>query len=124
MDSENNYLNKETHEEFEKLMRSENKRLEDENIRQNHRLSELEENVKQINNLTLSIQELSSSVKSIAKETERLGVLIEKNVQELDKRVGALESMDGKKWREVVSHAITAALGIVIAFVFQKVFGM
>lgn len=45
---EGDYISREEHNEFRRSMDAENKRLEDENNRQNHRLEVLEETVKQI----------------------------------------------------------------------------
>jgi len=43
---EDSYIPRTEHEEFRRSMESENRRLEDENIRQNHRLDAVEENLK------------------------------------------------------------------------------
>ena len=42
------YISREVHEEFRRSMEAENKRLEDEDKRQNRRIDVLEENVKQL----------------------------------------------------------------------------
>lgn len=117
------YISREEHNEFAARMSSENKRLEEENDRQNHRISNLEEGNKQINNLALSVQELASSVNTIAKETERLGDMMKENIDGMDSRLKKLESADGEKWRSVVGYVGTTILGIVIAYVFH-LFGM
>ena len=43
------------------------KRIEDEDHRQNKRIEQLEENTKQINALTVSIEKLAQSVESMVK---------------------------------------------------------
>lgn len=119
----NNYISREEHNEFSARMISENKRLEDENDRQNHRLSILEDSNKQITDLAMSVQDLASSVKSIAKETERLSDMMKENIAGMDARLKKLEDVDGEKWRTVAGYVGTTVLGIVIAYIFH-LFGM
>lgn len=103
-------MTKTQHEEFAKLMKSENERLADENKRQNKRLDSLENTVRQIGNLTASVQELASSMKSMLKEQEKQG-----------KRLETLEGRDGEMWRKVVSHLITTAVGILLGYIFMRI---
>ena len=86
------------------------KRIEDEDHRQNKRIEQLEENTKQINALTVSIEKLAQSVESMVKEQEAQG-----------KRLVSLESKDGEMWRKAVGYVLTAILGIVIGFVFTQI---
>lgn len=102
-------MSKAQHEEFAKLMKSENERIVDENKRQNHRIEQLEETVHQIGSLTASVQELASSMKSMLKEQERQG-----------ERLETLEGRDGEMWRKVTSHLITTVVGIVVGYVFMR----
>lgn len=117
------FIGRKEHEEFVAHMISENKRLEDENDRQNHRLDILEGGNKQITDLAMSVQDLAASVKSIAKETERLSDMMKENIAGMDARLKKLENVDGEKWRSVVGYVGTTILGIVIAYVFH-LFGM
>ena len=79
------------------------KRMEQEDHRQNRRIEQLEENTKQINALTVSIEKLAQSVESMVREQEAQG-----------KRLVSLESKDGEMWRKVVGYVITAVIGIVL----------
>ena len=79
------------------------KRIEDEDHRQNKRIEQLEENTKQINALTVSIEKLAQSVESMVKEQEAQG-----------KRLVSLESKDGEMWRKVVGYVITTIIGIAV----------
>ena len=97
------------HEEFAKLMKSENERLADENKRQNKRLDSLENTVRQIGSLTASVQELASSMKSMLKEQEKQG-----------RRLETLEGRDGEMWRKIISHIATTIVGIVVGYIFLK----
>ena len=90
------------------------KRMEQEDHRQNRRIEQLEENTKQINALTVSIEKLAQSVESMVREQEAQG-----------KRLVSLESKDGEMWRKVVGYVITAVIGInryIVGCKFRRVF--
>lgn len=91
------------HEEFKR-------RLEEENNRQNKRITTLEETVRQLNNLTISVEKLAISVESMAREQRSQGIKLE-----------TLESRDGEKWRTVSSYVLTAIAGAVAAFILSKI---
>ena len=78
------------HEEFRR-------RLEEENRRQDKRIGLLEENTKQIGALTISVEKLALSIESMVKEQEQRG-----------RRLQALESRDGEKWRKLMGYIATA----------------
>ena len=85
------------------------KRIEDEDHRQNKRIEQLEENTKQINALTVSIEKLAQSVESMVKEQEKQG-----------KRLETLEDRDGAMWRKVVAYGATALVGIFVGYVARQ----
>lgn len=91
------------HEEFRR-------RLEEENKRQDKRLSMLEESVQKIMALTTSVEKLALSMESMVKEQEKQG-----------RRLEDLESRDGEKWRSAVGYVIAAAAGILVGFLFQQI---
>lgn len=103
MDGE--YISRKEHEEFCRRMETENKRLEDENNRQNKRLEILEDNSKELSSLAASTEKLALSIESMAKEQESQG-----------SRLKTLEGRDGKMWRKVVEYAVMAVVGAMIAF--------
>lgn len=78
------------HEEFAR-------RIADQERRQDKRLELLEENVREIGALTVSVQKLAQSLELMVKEQEQLG-----------KRLQALESRDGEKWRKLMGYIATA----------------
>ena len=82
------------------------KRMDDEHKRQNKRIDKLEENQKQINDLTLAVKELAISVKSMVDEQK-----------DHDERIEVLENRDGEKWRHVSKYLITAVLGVLIGYI-------
>ena len=86
------------------------KRMEQEDHRQNRRIEQLEETTKQINALTVSIEILAQSVEPTVREQEAQG-----------KRLVSLESKDGEMWRKVVGYVITAVIGIVLGFAFTQI---
>lgn len=96
-------ITREEHEEFKR-------RLEEANSRQNKRIEILEESVQQINDLTVSVRELATSMKSMVKEQERQGARLEQ-----------LEGRDGEMWRKVIGYIATAVIGIVIGFLFKQI---
>ena len=83
------------------------RRMEDENSRQNHRLSNLEKAVEENGKLALSIERLTISVQSMVQEQKAQG-----------ERLETLEGRDGEKWRKVVGHIATAIISVVIGYVF------
>lgn len=91
------------HEEFRR-------RLEEENERQNKRLSILEDSGRQLTTLVASVEKLAMSMQSMLKEQENQG-----------KRLEILEGRDGEQWRKVVGYAITAVLGIALGYIFKQI---
>lgn len=91
------------HEEFRR-------RLEEENERQNKRLSILEDSGRQLTTLVTSVEKLAMSMQSMLKEQENQG-----------KRLEILEGRDGEQWRKVVGYAITAVLGIALGYISKKI---
>lgn len=98
------------HEEFMRRMEAENKRLSDEDKRQNRRIDALEDTVRQIGTLTASVEKLAISVESMAKAQEQQSGRLE-----------AIERRDGEMWRKVTGYIITAIAGIVIGFIFKQI---
>ena len=98
------------HEEFVRRMQAENKRLADEDKRQNHRIDELEETMHQIGALTTQVEKLAVSLESMVKEQEKQG-----------ERLDCLESRDGEMWRKVTGYVITAVICIAIGFFFKQI---
>ncbi|MCM1231937.1 MAG: hypothetical protein NC489_17595 [Ruminococcus flavefaciens] len=95
------------HEAFSKLMESENKRLSDENDRQNKRLEILEDNSKQLTTLATAVEKLALSIENMAKEQASQG-----------ERLETLESRDGEKWRQVTSYVVTTLISLVLGYIF------
>ena len=103
------YISRHEHNEFRRSMESENKRLEEENDRQNHRLNALERTVEQVAAINTSVEKLAVSMENMLKEQVSQG-----------KRLETLESRDGEMWRKVVGYVITAIAGIIVGFLFKQ----
>ena len=85
------------------------KRMEQEHNSMNTRIKDLEAEVKEITDLTISINNLALSVDSMAKEQK-------KHREQLE----SLKARDGEKWRTVTAYVITAVIGILIGFIFKQ----
>ena len=107
MDGE--YITRHEHEAFRRSMESENKRLEEENDRQNHRLNALEETVKQVAAISTSVEKLALNMENMLKEQVSQG-----------KRLETLEGRDGEMWRKVVGYVVTAVIGIIVGYLFKQ----
>lgn len=97
------YIRREEHEEFQK-------RMEDEHRRLNRRMELVEQNVKETNKLVNSVEKLAINMENMLKEVEAQG-----------KRLAVLEGRDGEMWRKVVGHIITVIIGIVVGYIFTQI---
>ena len=96
------FMLKSVHEEFAK-------RVEEENTRQNHRLTKLELAVEQISAITSSVERLATNMEHMVKEQQAQG-----------ERLKALESKDGEMWRKLVSYSLTAILSIILGYIASR----
>lgn len=94
-----NYVLLEVHNEFAK-------RMEEEDERQNHRISDLEEHFKIVTNLVVSTEKLALSMESMAKELARQGT-----------KLNDLEMKPAKRWDLIVTTIITGIAGAVVGIV-------
>lgn len=85
-------------------------RVEDERKRTNHRLGGLEEEIRQIGQLTASVEKLALSVESMAKTQAKYG-----------ERLEELENRDGEMWRKVGGYVVTTLIGAVLTFVLIQI---
>lgn len=91
------------HEEFRR-------RLEEENRRQDKRISILESSVREVGALTTSVEKLAVSMQSMLKEQEKQG-----------KRLEVLEGRDGEMWRKIIGYVASAVVGIIVGFIFTRI---
>lgn len=93
---EGNYITKETHAEFAR-------RIDAENERQNRRISLLEETVRQINDLTISVKEMAVNMKNMIEEQRKQGDRLEK-----------LEKEPGEVHKQIKMAIVTAIISSVV----------
>ena len=90
------YISRHEHDEF-------CKRMEEEHRRQKERIKLLEENVRQIGALTVSVEKMACNMESMLQEQKEQG-----------ERLGALEEVPAKNWNTLkagVLGAVAAAAG-------------
>ena len=93
--------------------------VDHEQTRQNKRIEALEVTVRQINDLTLSVQKLAINMEHmLVNQTEQSKRL--DNQTEQNKRLEELENRDGEKWRSISMYVLTAVVGAVIGFVLKQ----
>lgn len=88
------------HEEFRR-------RIEAEEKRQDKRIELLEQNTKQINSLTISVERLAQSIEMTVKEQVKHG-----------ERLEVLENRDGEMWRKAIGYIVTAVIGMAMGYFF------
>ena len=98
-----NGIRREEHEEFARRMEDEHKRI-------SHRLTKLEDTVRQIGELTASVEKLAVSVENMAKIQTKQG-----------ERLEELEDRDGQMWRKVSGYVLTTVIGAILTFVLMQI---
>jgi len=96
---EQRFITLREHEEFCKTIKAEHENLAAEDKRQNQRIGELEETVRQIGALTTSVEKLAVSMESMVKEQEQQG-----------RRLETLESQNGEVETLRQISAVTASV--------------
>ncbi len=94
------------HDEFRRTMETENQRLIDENNRQNKRLELVEESVRQISDLTVSVKEMAVNMGNMLKELEKQGERLEK-----------LEQEPAEAHKQIKMAMVTAAISTIMGAV-------
>lgn len=93
------YVTKAVHDEYAK-------RIEEENNRQNHRISNLESAMNQLSELVASVKVLAVNVENIAEQIRSQG-----------ERLKEIEGKPAKRWETAIGCLITGIIGAVITFV-------
>lgn len=99
------YIGRAEHYEFAK-------RMEEEHNRQNKRIKDVEDEIKQINSIAMSVKELAIGVKSMVEEQKKQGERLEK-----------LENVPADNWRTIKVGFMSAVGGAVAAGFFTNFFG-
>lgn len=87
---------------MDEVVKAEIQRLHDENERQNHRLSEVEQTIKQLNELVLSVQRISLSVESLTKEVQKQG-----------QRLEVIEQKPAQNWNTMTRTIFTTVVSAI-----------
>lgn len=92
------YVTKAVHDEF-------SKRIEEENIRQNHRITNLETAINQLSELVASVKVLAVNVENIAEQIKSQG-----------ERLKEIENIPKKRYESVIACIITGLVGATITY--------
>ena len=103
MSEESRFVTWEVHNEFAK-------RIEDENDRQNHRIGNLEDTVKQIQDLTISVKSMSGSIDRMVKQLEKQG-----------ERLDAIEKEPADKWKQASGIVLSILITAVITYALARI---
>lgn len=98
-----NYVLQQVHDEFARLMESENQRLAEENKRQNARILELEENVKEIHSLTVSVERMAVNMGNMLEEQKKQG-----------DRLAKLEKEPADAYKQIKMSIVTSIIGTIV----------
>lgn len=97
MSEETKYVTWDVHNEF-------SHRIDDENKRQNVRLEALERGLQEVSKITVEVSRIATSVEQMVKELEKQGT-----------RLDEIEKKPAKRWDVVITGAISAIVGAIIA---------
>lgn len=98
-----NVITREEHEEF-------SRRQDAENERQNRRIAVLEDNVKEIHGLTVSVERMAVNMENMLAAIERQGTLIEKQ----NNRIDEIEREPAKEHKELKMEIVKTIIGGVV----------
>lgn len=96
---ESKYVTMELHREYEK-------RMEDEHERISHRLTAVEDSVREIGRLTVSVEKMAVSLETMSKEQAKMS-----------DRLQIIEEKPARRWDSVVGAVITGIIGLLIGLV-------
>lgn len=85
------------------------KRIDDENARQNHRISKLEDIMDSINKLTVSVREMAVTMTAMKEEQKRQG-----------DRLDQIEAEPADRWKNMVKTVITVVVSAVVTYFITK----
>jgi len=98
------FVTRAVHDEFAK-------RIDEENDRQNHRISILETGQAQINELVSSVKVLAVNMETMSKELQKQG-----------DRLAEIEGKPAKRWETIIACILTGIVGFLLNMVLAGVF--
>ena len=81
-----------------------------ENDRQNHRISALEQDIKQLHSLTVSVEKMAVSLEQMAKQLEKQGEKLE-----------AIEAEPAEKWKNAVWLVVAGLIGAALTMMLSGI---
>jgi hypothetical protein len=81
-----------------------------ENDRQNHRISALEQDIKQLHALTVSVEKMAVSLEQMAKQLEKQGEKLE-----------AIEAEPAQKWKNAVWLVVAGLIGAALTMMLSGI---
>ena len=94
-------------------MKAENDAIREENTRQNRRIDKVETDIEKLTGLTISVERMAVSMKSMTDELKTQG-----------KRLEAIESRPSKRWDTIVSGILGAVAGAIGAGIVAALAGV
>ena len=107
---DNDYITRAEHNAFAE-------RIDAENDRQNHRLSALEENIKQLQQLTISVEKMAVNMESMVRSQNTMTRSLEKQGERLD----AIEKEPAQKWKNAVWLVVAGLIGASLSMFLSRV---
>ena len=98
------FVTKAVHEEFAK-------RIDEENTRQNHRISILETGQAQINELVSSVKVLAVNMETMSKELSKQG-----------DKLAEIEGKPAKRWDTIIACILTGIVGFLLNMILSGIF--
>ena len=93
---------------MDEAVKAELARLRDEDNRQNHRIDDLEQSVKAIQDLTISVHALAQDMRQMLSELKDQGTRLER----FDGRLEALEQQPARRWQRMSDKVLDTAVGL------------
>ncbi len=93
---------------MDEAVKAELARIRDEDNRQNHRIDDLEQSVKAIQDLTISVHALAQDMRQMLSELKDQGSRLER----FDGRLEALEQKPAKRWQRMSDKVLDTAVGL------------
>ena len=97
------FVTKAVHDEFAK-------RIDEENTRQNHRISILETGQAQINELVSSVKVLAVNMETMSKELSKQG-----------DRLAEIEGKPAKRWETIIACILTGIVGFLLNMILSGI---
>ena len=97
------FITREEHTEYAR-------RIDAENARQNARIHDVEEVVKEIHTMSNTLIRLCEKMSSM-----------NNSIDALNADVDTLKARDGEMWRKVLAYIFTTVIGIVVGYIFKQI---